>query len=98
MTNDELVAIADRAAAATPGPWLPNGYYQVVQTANDAVPPGAVCRDGNTTRVEADRDFIAHARTDVPALIAEVIRLRSLSDRQLGELEVLRAAVANALL
>jgi hypothetical protein len=76
----DLEAIKARAEAATPGPWfvdrggeINDPYYSI---------PG-VCRDrygDNSLMVGSDRptaDFIAHARTDVPALVAEVEELRA---------------------
>jgi hypothetical protein len=38
------------------------------------------CDDGSPLLTFADADFIAHARADVPALVAEVHRLRALVD------------------
>ncbi len=38
-----------------------------------------VCENSDAMASLADADFIAHARTDIPALIAEVERLRMLS-------------------
>ena len=57
MTEEEIEAIAARAAAATPGPWHkepgPDGYYWY-----------------DDLETQENGDFIAHARTDVPALVA----------------------------
>ena len=84
MTPDELDAIEARAAAATPGPWAAEDERhgkgscsccgevlyawnivapsrEVVVSAMDDVTPGV--------HGDADATFIAHARTDVPALI-----------------------------
>lgn len=63
--------IRKRAEAATPGPWSANG--------GDV--RAAVYADGRTARIiyggmPYDAEFIAHAREDVPALLAEVERLR----------------------
>ncbi len=80
MTDDELDAIEARANAATPGPWLPS---------LDTWPPRRL--DGSPRLSEithslgmfpGDMAFIAAARTDVPALIAEIRRLRALLDNQ----------------
>ena len=80
IVDAELVQIESRAHAATPGPW------KVCPDENDenTVPlvccgpedehGGPVCCDPLT---EADATFIAHARADVPALVAEVRRLRA---------------------
>lgn len=83
MTNEELTAIEARANAATLGPWA---------THDQGREDYSICRDnGNNTccplfeRIGRDDDgidgaFIAAARVDVPALIAEVRRLRVLAD------------------
>jgi hypothetical protein len=74
MTDDELQAIEARADAATPGPW-----HLATACCDD---------DENFSNVEAghtdiasdvpnaDAVFIVAARTDVPALVKEVRRLR----------------------
>jgi hypothetical protein len=83
MTDLDLAAIRARAAAATPGPWLgdPTG---TVCAAVDVVPDGQggeiLPPDGPMEVAECYRrelpderarnaDFIAHARSDVPALL-----------------------------
>lgn len=81
MTNTEpldLDAIEARANAATEGPWMrtyphviegfEGNQYSVVVDDDPDETPGVI-------RPE-DSAFIAHAREDVPALLAEVRRLR----------------------
>lgn len=64
----DLEAISARAEAATPGPW------ETLDNITTAVWSG-----GNpialTYQSMPDADFIAHAREDIPALLAEVKRL-----------------------
>jgi len=79
MTEDELSKIEARANAATPGPWtfLPDQRLErrglgILGPSFERValmpePAGAH---------PVDALFVAHARTDVPALVAEVRRLR----------------------
>lgn len=90
MTLD-LPAIRARAEAATPGPWyaLPDpapsrvdhGYRLVATTTRAAADNVYGLRDAmgypGLTKLDSDSDadFIAHAREDVPALLAEVERL-----------------------
>jgi hypothetical protein len=72
----DLDAIEARTNAATPAPWswpMCNGLFGgsegeefVVAAIHDAGPVSA-----------ADAQFIANARTDVPALIAEIRKLRA---------------------
>ena len=85
MTEKELQKIKERCEKATPGPWkalnIPyNGYDD----------PEIVTKDGTyicqTTydmqsqsekhNVDEDMEFIAHAREDIPKLIAEVEKLK----------------------
>ena len=84
----DLDAIKARAAAATEGPWewddptisqhwsRPAPWATVV---DDDVRCGGYCYGGSSDPIKsaADGEFIAHAREDVPALVAEVERLRS---------------------
>lgn len=74
----DLAAIGARERAATPGPWEPNG-----DDWRATGEPALVCAGRSVVAViqfegtDADAAFIAHAREDVPALIAEVRRLRA---------------------
>lgn len=65
MTGPDLDAIVARADAATEGPWEQNGY--VVHTSHGI---GDVVADAGLSA--ADARFIAHARTDVLNLVAEI--------------------------
>jgi hypothetical protein len=60
--------IQDRVDAATPGPWknFDPGWRYVVDPHNDSI-----C-DLPTGSEFADANFIAHARSDIPRLLAEV--------------------------
>jgi hypothetical protein len=74
MTEDDLQAIEARANAATPGPWqLTGGRDEVYDIIGDG-------RDVVQQVLSPDAEFIASARTDVPALVAEVRRLRGICD------------------
>jgi hypothetical protein len=75
--TDWIEAIDIRVNAATPGPWHSSvegrdheSGSSFIRTAGDDI---ELC--GGTV---ADQDFIAHARQDVPRLIAEIRRLRTL--------------------
>lgn len=71
MTPADLDEIEQRANAATPGPWIadvapdPETGQFLIYDVNDS----CVC-----DAYERDRSFIAAARSDVPALVAEVRR------------------------
>lgn len=103
LTEQELAEIEERVNAATPGPWeicanpfdgsddyneswcpveLPHPYIEAHVTMHDRH------LDRYKKEGVAIAQFIAHARTDVPALIAEVRRLREKYesyDRQAGD-------------
>lgn len=85
LGETELAEIKAREEAAKPGPWTARPYedcgrldpercdgivdaegYAIVKTDSGVYPPE-----------QATAEFIAHARTDVPRLIAEVRRLRT---------------------
>lgn len=88
MTDDELDAIEARANAAVAGPWRSSRdemtqafgqhRYAVLAFADEPARKLAFIIDGFTGSPEMGQTaaFIAHAREDVPALIAEVRRLR----------------------
>jgi hypothetical protein len=82
LSDEALKAIRDRCEAATAGPWKSyiegrdhqSGSSFIMTSGEDIELSGAT---------EADQDFIAHARQDVPELLYEVKRLR----RRLKEVE-----------
>lgn len=84
-TRLDLDAIEARANAATPGPWCTDSWeiYQGTEYVAGAEWIGETCRAGEMDDSRADAEFVAAARTDVPALVAEVRRLRA----ELAELE-----------
>ncbi|MFF9205102.1 hypothetical protein ACF1AE_25440 [Streptomyces sp. NPDC014986] len=85
MTPERLAGIAARAAAATPGPWCTDAW-EIYQGA-EYMPGlsmwiGETCRGTSTPEQDrADAAFVAAARTDVPALLADAARLRTERDR-----------------
>jgi hypothetical protein len=75
-TADWLDEIEQRAKRATPGPWTSfiegrdhTSGSSFIRTAGDDIELAGATID--------DQDFIAHSRQDIPALIAEVRRLRN---------------------
>lgn len=77
MNPEELDAIKARDAAASLGPWEAKAYRVCAGLGIIAAcwrPWGPVTGAGS---IEADAAFIAHARSDVPALVVEVERLRA---------------------
>lgn len=86
----DLEAIEARCEAATEGPWEHQSWgdsdYDVVTETDPSV---SVCRP----RLGGDSVFIAHAREDIPALVAEVRRLRD--SRRLSEPDFTRLEAEN---
>lgn len=80
----QLPEISCRAAAATEGPWAPRDHgFVVVGAATD---PGirktvAVLTAADVAVRAADTAFVAHARTDVPALVAGLLAVCDRLDR-----------------
>lgn len=80
----DIEVIRRRVGAATPGPWVnasmkfSAGWRALVHAGRrniDLADP----RDRATDDTDnANAEFIAHAREDIPALIAEVERLRAM--------------------
>lgn len=82
-----VAEIAARAEKATPGPWF-REYNSIITPGPDEASTSAEwdeayvahCgkpRDQRDVRRIADADFISAARTDIPFLLSEVRRLRS---------------------
>ena len=91
-SEDYLAEIKARCEAATPGPWVDrlrdfeclDGYglesHPTVETNGKTV--CVLCeREFDDDNDEADAVFIAHARQDIPDLLAEVERLRKRAER-----------------
>lgn len=86
----DLEAIKARAEKATPPPWRISMSGYSVKSTDDAmpcvcaIPGGSMSRffhTGNAEKAEAwldNAEFMVHAREDIPALIAEIERLRKL--------------------
>jgi hypothetical protein len=90
LTDDELAAIRARAEAATPGRW--NRPYDALidmqlearlVVGNVAGYEIAICEN------RADAEFIAHARADIPALLAHADALAAENARLRGERRVM---------
>ena len=93
LTNGELDAMQARCDAATPGPWRligdsfdPPEWFVVTEDGCEVIlgPTDAM-------PVNSNAEFIAHARTDTPRLIAEVRRLRAEADELFSALTGLEA-------
>lgn len=73
LTDQQLADIRQRAEAATPGPWHLDEDDAEIWSADHSM----VADIWEPTHASMNGEFIAHARQDVPALLAEVARLRA---------------------
>ena len=88
---DRLNEIEARANAATEGPWAPDeytevdpdGFYELSRVIAPDPDGDGWCAIGvvHTGILRPDADFIAHARADVPALVAALRAVLELADR-----------------
>jgi hypothetical protein len=80
LDDDQLKAIRQRCNAATPGPWLSMIEGRDHTSGNSFIQTGRDKRRGNDIELfgatDADQDFIAHARQDIPTLLEEIDRLK----------------------
>lgn len=76
----DIDAIEKRANAATKGPWMYDPKFGLTHKTGQAtiLLMSSTERYCFSFRDDADAEFVAHAREDVPALIAEVRRLREI--------------------
>ena len=87
LTDADLDAIEQRANAASEGPWSqdsddPGLVWGEQRSSGDGYWSLFASETGHdATAQPQDAEFIAHARTDVPALLAEVRRLRAMEQR-----------------
>lgn len=71
MTDEEAQAIAARVEAATPGPWHITPAGEIVSVVARRMVADALM-SGYALGPDAENaDFIAHAREDIPTLLAE---------------------------
>lgn len=103
LTADQLAAIAARAEAATPGPWVVDpevrrvlGVCQI-ECANGARPAVAAVSI-SLREMDESAAFIAAAREDAPALLADIAALRALLARVRARLAEQTAADEDPLL
>lgn len=101
-----LAAIEARLEKATPGPWHVDKHSAYIWSARDEMvadsdcigrlPERAVVRIrgvGASLPIEDNMQFIAHAREDIPWLVAECTRLRSELSSAEGEIATCKKAL-----
>jgi hypothetical protein len=85
LTNEEVAAIRARCAAATPGPWRSYIEGRDHTSGSSFIMAGEGEVRGEDIELSgatpADQDFIAHARQDIPRLLAEIQRLQNLAQQ-----------------
>lgn len=91
MTKDENEAIRKRVERATKGPWS-NGYELVMRWSEERERNETVAECVHDRAME-DSEFIAAARQDVPALLAEVDRLKAIAESALDLCKTREAAL-----
>jgi hypothetical protein len=84
LEDEELEAIRQRFEKATPGPWRSFVEGRDHTSGSSFIKTGNDGRRGNDIELSgatvADQDFIAHARQDIPLLLAEIARLKATED------------------
>ena len=89
LTENEIEAIKARCEAATRGPWRSFVEGRDHESGSNFIMTGSGSSRGKDIEPNgatvADQDFIAHARQDVPRLVAEIVRLRGLLREAPGE-------------
>ena len=82
VTDDEICKIEARCNAATAAPWQSFVEGRDHMSGSDFIRTGGLDSSSPdiylTDATHADQDFIAHARQDIPLLVAEVRRLKAL--------------------
>lgn len=82
LTDTYLDEIRARCLASTPGPWRSYIEGRDHESGSSFIMTGEAGARGDDIELsgasQADQDFIANARQDVPTLLAEVVRLRQL--------------------
>lgn len=83
----DIDAIKERAEKATPGPWESVRSYP--STADHSFVLGDDgCESVTSDILTVDADFIANARTDIPALLAYIAELEAERDAAVEDLRV----------
>lgn len=91
MTDDEVREALERAEKATKGPWQDDHWddptrYHIIWIGAEVI--GEIGHHVRTVkeRVVANADFVTHARSDVPALAADLIDTRAVLSRLIDAL------------
>jgi hypothetical protein len=99
LSPEREAEIAARVDAAHPGPWRRSddeGSLERYVISEDDLFAVSFGYRGNSTQAEAD--FIAHARADVPALLAELAAVRAELTEAIGVTEGLNRRLSEEML
>lgn len=81
MDSQRIAEIKAREKASTPGPWRYSDVAcEIWNEDGDTVVGGVDSEEVSIS--DTDTAFIAHARTDIPALLAEVERLNVIAEQR----------------
>lgn len=101
MDAKQLAEIKAREQAATPGSWqadyntpFSNNFVGIYEETEGYIIKAEDEDEGYSTR-QADADFIAHSRADIPALVAEVERLTKENTSQVEYINELADSIDN---
>jgi hypothetical protein len=78
LSKSYLNEVKNRYESATPGPWISSIEGRDHTSGDNVIVRGEGGTKGDlylTGATDADQDFIAHAREDIPLLLREIERL-----------------------
>lgn len=95
LTPAELTAIAEREAKATKGPWmLHHDGWTIRDSKGERQIAHTYGRDGSFVEQQvSDAEFIAEARTDIPALLRHIAALEARTPAPATDVDALLAEV-----
>lgn len=91
LTPENTAAIRERAEKATAGPWKFEDEHELKGATNTQI-YSEPCADHEQN--DRDKDFIAHSRTDIPALLAHVEELEAKHAKAFGIINTLERKLA----
>ncbi len=94
LTDEKLAEMQARCDAATPGPWIYDEFQLTIDIDLDPLPENTVAQIDELRDHAPDGEFIAHARTDLPQVLADNERLRAEVERLKVELRPEQIACA----
>ncbi len=94
LTPEAEQQIRERAEKATPGPWYAADGWRGGTFAKFLVQePGELNGDGRYVGLPEDTEFIANARTDIPALLSTIDSLRAELAREREKVQEIRKEI-----